>query len=282
MNERVALGRPARVRATFNDLDGEPTDPTGTAKVTAARDDGSVIFTDRDATSESDPGTVSVVFTAAELDRLDTLALTWTATVDSEDQTITTIVEVAGGFLFEMAAARDDSALSSPAAYPATKVAKARTIAEDWLESRCGFAFVPRYRRESRTARHHRWPSRRHGHAILLSAPDVRALRSVSIDDIALTTDELAAVKIERGRILAYLPRFGDSYEAAYEYGLDAPVADAGRIGLLLAKHYLVETGVSDRATELRTELGTLRLTDVPPEVAEFVEANRDDSTILS
>jgi hypothetical protein len=273
--DRVVLGRAAKIRATFTNLDGEPVDPDeDSAVATVTRDDGTVLFVGRPADPEDAEGVVSVKLTAAELDRLDLLHVVWAGTVDDEDQTARTLVDVAGGYLFEIADARADTTLSDSTEYPTDQIAKARAIAEDVLEQACGYAFVPRYRRERGRLMH--------GGRLRL-AERIGSVRSITVDGVLLTGDELAAVTIKDLFTLAGLPGTGTVYEVVYECGRVAPPPGAGRVALKIAKRYLVKTPIDERASTMTTDDGVITLVtpgvrgmlfDIP-EANAFVQQNR-------
>ena len=242
--QRVLINTPVSLSVAV-DVDGVATNPSpDSATVTVRRDDGTAIVTAVPAT-DSGTGSFGYVLTAAQNPQLDVLTATWTTSLGIFETT----TEVVGGFLFTIAQARALKPLDDTVKYSAQAIIDARTLAETALEDACGVAFVPRYKRETVSGSGSR--------ELLLTQPRVTAIRSVSLDDAAQT----AADYVPSGPGVLYTANgwtrgFGN-YEVVYEHGWpEAPprVSEAARA---LAKHYLVDKPVSDRATSMTTDDGT-------------------------
>lgn len=240
---RVLQSTVADIGETFY-RDGVATDPTpATATVTITRDDGTAVVTDA-ATARSGVGEFVYSLSAVDTASLDVLTVVWTSSLGS----LTTTVEVVGGFLFTIAQARALKPLEQ-VAYTAQRIVDARTLAETALEDACGVAFVPRYKRES--------VSGNGGLELMLSQPRVTAIRSVSLDGAAGT----AADFLPNGSGILYtanrFERGYQNYEIAYEHGWPSPPPRVTQAALKLAKRYLVDQPQSDRATSMTTDDGT-------------------------
>lgn len=265
MIDRVVQGRKGRIWGTFLDPDGAAIDPdAGTVKVTVKRHDGTLLVDDADAEDD-------VSFVLEQTDALDLLTVTWTAMVDGDEQTVQTDAEIVGGVFFEIAG------LTGPLAGLEPKdVGRARTQAEQDLERACRAAFVPRFIFEVIRRRPFLPPWWWH---LRLSTHGVSSVRGISMDGVPLSESDLSNVFIENSRDLWRSAGFRGRIEVAYEAGYDRPPAGAARAARLLAERYLVGTGIDPRATQLRTDAGTLNLANGGefgiPEVDAFVERER-------
>lgn len=237
-------------------MDGVATNPSpDEATVTVTRDDGTTIAVDAAAT-EAGTGAVSYTLTPTDTATLDALTFDWKATFGSLEQTYTETVEVVGGFLFTVAQARASAPLSDTDKFSTQQIIDARTLVETALEDACGVAFVPRYRRE--TVNGDGW---RH---LTLSMPRVSAVRSVSKDGVAFTSDELSAV-VPSGTGTIYTANgftrgFGN-YAIAYEHGWSAPPPRISQAALRWARHILAGTSqIDERYTSVSNEVGTFSL----------------------
>jgi hypothetical protein len=278
--ERVLQATAPTVYGRFY-VDGVGTDPTpDTATVEITRADGTVLVASTAATNVAglgNEGLFSFPLTTTHTALLDRLTVRWTSNLG----TVTTYVEVAGGFLFSTAEALADSELDGK---DAADIAAARTKAERKLEQLCGVAFVPRYERERITGsvRVNAWN-------LQLKWSNVRSIRSASVAGTALTAAELLTV-VPNGGWLYYPAGWATGAWGAvgditvsYEHGLDSPPPDGDRACLRLAKHYLTDWTADDRALRLDTEAGSYVMAVAGrggshvgiPEVDEFINDNR-------
>jgi hypothetical protein len=249
--ERVLRLTPATISNSWYE-DGVIADP-GVVTVDIARADGTALVTDG-ATSGTGAAARTYNLTAAtHTNLLDTLTVTWESTTKG---TVTAYVEVVGGFLFSVADARAVSPLQNTTTYPTAKIVAVRTLVEEAIEDACGVAFVPRYTRETLSGV---------GEADLpLNRARLRSIRSVSIDGETLASADLAEVGIHSARYINYPNHWDQGYSnviVGYEHGFDFPPARISRAAILLAKRWLVEGPIDDRATSLITEDGTFALT---------------------
>lgn len=226
--------------------DGVVVDP-GTVTVTITRADGTVLYTDA-ATAGTGTSPRTYALTAADTALLDTLTATWESATKG---TLTMRVEVAGGFLFTIAEFRAlGTAYANTTNYPTAAVTSMRTTVEQALEDACAVAFVPRYELESFSG----------GGATttILRWPRVTAVRSVTIDDAAVTP--VSSVVGLREGIAYYSSGWTAGYgnvQIGYEHGWASPPMRIKRAALLLAKRWITPSAVDDRAINMTNETGT-------------------------
>jgi hypothetical protein len=236
--QRVARGSLESITASF------PAAPApNTATVTLTRDDGTIIV----AATAATPGTggaFSYPLLAAHTATLDILTAAWTSSVG----TVTTIVEIVGGFLFSVAEARAVKPLDQTT-YTTAMITATRTLVEQALEDACGVAFVPRYKRETVTGT----GSTR----MVLSQPRVTAVRSITADGAAITY--VATGASNASGVIYYPSGFArdTAYTVSYEHGEPSPPLPAKQAALALAKKFLLSGPVDDRTTTMSTEDGT-------------------------
>jgi hypothetical protein len=244
--QRVLVDTAVTLNVTFQ-VGGADTDPSpDTATVTITRDDGTALVTDAAATP-SGTGGFLYTLSAGQNDRLDILTAEWTSALG----TLTTVTEVAGGFLFTIAQARSLNPLSDPTKYPTQAIIDARTLVETALEDACGVAFVPRYRREV--------VSGTGGTELVLSSPRVTALRSTTLDGATVTDTVVPSAPGVIYTAGGWTRGFGN-YSIAYEHGWPFPPPRVSQAALLWAKSVLVKGPIDDRTTSFSTEDGTFSL----------------------
>lgn len=243
--ERALRGAPWTAAVAFT-VDGVVSDP-GVVSVVVTRADGTQVTAAYADGTGAAPRTFAL--TSGMLSELDVLSVAWTSATLGK---LTSRVEVVGGYLFSLAEARSMRPLDDTVKYPASAVVAARLLAESALEDACNVAFVPRYQRErvngSGTA------------SVFLRRARPTRVITATIDGTALTAPQIAAVDVTPDGC-AYRP---DGWPAGrrnitlgYEHGYPACPARVARAALLLAKRYLVESPVNDRATSLVNDDGT-------------------------
>jgi hypothetical protein len=255
--ERVVRGRSFTLSKQFYS-DGVLATPSGTPTVAIVRrSDGTTVTTS--SVSGTGVGPYTVTVTAANNTLLDSLTVTWTATLGGQSNIYVDVVEVAGDVLFSIA----DALALLPTA-TAAQISDARTYAETELEGALGYALVPRYTRETRTGR---WC-----HALRVRNPYVRAVRSASVNGIALTSPQLTALSFDAdGFVVGY--EWGASWNTVsnvvvgYEHGLDTPPPGAAAAALSLATDHLGggSGSIDPRAESIITVDGTVRLRSGSP-----------------
>ena len=240
--QRVVKGRSATISYTFQ-VAGVATDPSpATATIEVLRADGTVLLSAGTATTRTGTGTFAYTLTPTHTALLDRLTVRWTATLAGYAQTHDTVVEVVGGFLFELAALRNHpDVIRSNKTYTDAQLVDARLWAEQRWETVCGYAFVPRYDRKRFSVS-----------APLRLAPYLRSIRSVTLnDEVIAAPHEFSAegfLKVNRTA--------RGSAVVGYEHGLDAPPYDVSDMALLIAKSKLVAGPITDRALQEWTDTG--------------------------
>jgi hypothetical protein len=240
--ERVLQGTPTTLQQQWYE-DGSVTDP-GVVTIGITASDGTVMVAAGSATggTGTNPRTFNITTTHTAL--LNRLTVRWTS---STKGTLIGYVEVVGGFLFSLAdfkALRTGGNTTLGSQYTTAQLLAARTYAEQALEHECGRAFVPRYK----TVR-----LREYGDSWNLGVPDIRSVRSVSVDGVAYTVDQLAALGFDGSFV------YGSYYGYAYaqrartvvvgvEHGMDSPPADISEACLIVAREQIVRGAVDDRA----------------------------------
>jgi hypothetical protein len=234
--ERIQQNTPGTASKQWLEA-GAPVDP-GTVTVGVTRADGTVLLA---------PGTA----TAGATTNPRTFNLTAV-------NTLTSYVEVVGGFLFNTLDARAAAPLNDTTKYPQARLEAMRIRVEQALEEACGVAFVPRYERE-RITEHTPWRT----HDLQLRWPKVRAIRDATLNGTALTSTELAEV-VPAGSFFYYSAGWGASGRSdiwvGYEHGYDFTPARVSQAAILLAKAWLVAGPIGDRTTSMSTEDGTFTL----------------------
>lgn len=251
---RVVKGTAVKVYASFAAA-------VSSVTVRAERADGTEVVAETAAASEGG-GLYSLTLTGEHTAELDLATVTFDATAPAEQRTVT--VEICGGRLFTLAHARQRKPLNDTTKYTDAQLEQARIAAEDELEDACGYAFVPRFRRER--VYYDGLPT------VRLAMRNVRRVRAIAVDGVELTRVELAGVQFTGPRTLRRAGAFGRIADVAYEHGLDRPPGDGVNIAIKLAKHFLVESGVDARATSVTTDAGTLRLAGWIPDVEAYVQ----------
>lgn len=202
----------------------------------------------------------------ATLPTLDTYTFVWSGTVSGVVTQWTTIVELVGGHIFEIADLRAmDRAFADTAKYPNALLRQVRVWVEDVIEGprAAQVAFVPRGRR---VALNGNSPDLNRGYQPLmygndyrdLIVPDfaVRGVYSASINGTALTQAEIDAIDVDdnvlhrsAGVQWPAWPWGKGNIHVHYSFGYDRAPGAITRAGLLLAREYLVKSDLPSRAT---------------------------------
>lgn len=211
-------------------------------------------------------GLFSHTFTLAQLPQLDTYSIVWQGVVNGVTTQWTTVVELVGDFIFEIAELRNlDRAFKDTTRYPTATLRKIRTAVEETLESvtAANVAFVPRHTRVKLDGSS---PDLTRAYNPLTFGGDYRGLRvpnfqvreiySLSVNGTALTTEEIDTVGVDdnmlwRSAGVSYpaWPYGHRNIEIHYEHGMDRAPNAITRAGLILAKEYLITSDLPTRAT---------------------------------
>jgi hypothetical protein len=220
------------------------TDPTpDAAAVTVTRADGTVVTAA--ATAQNGPaGTFMYPLIPAETALLDVLTATWTVTLAGQPQTLVTRAEVVGGHHFTLAELRAMAPLGDTNAYPTGRLVEARAEAEDFLETECGRAFVPRYWRGT-VGDVRSWPF-----------PDVRRVREVRAPDgTAWSAVDLDYMNTGWGYPGRWAARRRGRWTVALEHGMDACPPYVARASRLLARNVLTGNASASMLDERATSV---------------------------
>ncbi len=238
-----------RVSLATHDEDGAATTAAAPVTVTISDGAGELVWS---AEAEVASGGLLAQVPVEELTRLDTYSCMWS---DSQGRSWQSWIDLCGGYLFEVAELREwESAYSDAARYPAARIRAARTAAEMRFEAAAGTAFVPRGARAS---------LRGNGqHRLVLPHVAVRRIYALSVDRVALTSDELAGLILREWGALdrAAAWPYGAQIDVHYEHGLDFAPAPVSQAAMLLAPEYLTRKALASRALSEVTELGSFRL----------------------
>lgn len=231
----IRVLRTARVTLsqTFT-VDGVPTAPSGTLECAMRRLDGTHIA--------GSPFTYTVngttcSFSFPGLAVLDALTADWSGTVAGANVVVRDIVEIVGGFLFNLSTAQTLLKLD-PIKYPLSTLMALRTEVETTAEEIAGgVAFVPRFKRVRVTGSGHT--------ALALPSPLIRAVRAVSIDGVAWSGDQLAGIDVsdsgviyaEGGIFTEPLTRGRPNVIVEYEHGMDLPPSEIPRQAMMHARN---------------------------------------------
>jgi hypothetical protein len=260
--DRILKDTPATATVAFYG-DGAIVDP-GVVTVTISREDGTVLVA-AGATGGAGATARTRALPTSLTASLDVLTLTWQS---ANAGSLTTYVEVVGGFLFTEADARALKPLDNATTYPNADLLKARALAEAAIEDACRVAFVPRYAREKVDGT---------GTVdLLLPTPRPLTVVAASIDGTAIIPGD---VELYRDGRLYYRQGWTEgrkNVEVKWTHGYAVPPPRVGRAALLIAKRVLVDSAVSDRATSVVTDEGTqfLVTAGVRQAVFDIPEAN--------
>ena len=284
MPQRIQQLTPSTISEQWYE-DGAVVDP-GTVTVGITRADGSTLVAAGTATNGTGTNPRTFNLSATHTALLDTLRVTWTS---STKGTLTSVVEVVGGFLFSLADLR--AVATDTVAYPVSKLSEARTYAESELEKAVGFALVPRYSRETITT------SRQLGMTqpyVKTGWPYVRAVRDATSSGSPLDASQIAQLTFTQNFVFGYTWPYTGVWNwttgvvvIGYEHGLDADndlSPGARQAALALAADYLgvstTDGSIDPRATRIITVDGEVQLRQSAGQfsaigVNEWVAANR-------
>lgn len=211
-------------------------------------------------------------FVLAPQDTVKSLTIVWTGTWQAVSQSITTYAEIVGGHLFTIAEARafDGAALASDTVYTDAAIREARAGIADFFEDCTGVSFIPRYRQDTLDA-----PGTPD---LWLTRKQVRSLIACSTNGTALTTDELAAVKVyEYGKLYrptgawpytgwpgAWSWQSRQSIVVEYEHGYQAVPWEIHQAALTYLRYVLVSSDISDRAISVTNDMGQFQRLSIP------------------
>jgi hypothetical protein len=254
---RILISTTTDITVTFY-VGGTPTSLDGAVSVNAVNTAGTVVISGGVGIPTGTAGEYRYKLTpTAGTGTLDTLTVVWAGLLNGDPETVTTRVEIVGGFVFTIAEARALSGLGgarsdinqdSSYKISTARLVAARTEVERALEQELGFAMVPRYTRATLDG---------NGATVLPLAPYPRLIRSVTVGGTALAP---ANISMTPSGFLYYPSGWTDGWQnvvIGYEHGLDYPPARAKDVALALARRALSGSPADDRATSMSTEQET-------------------------
>ena len=215
---------------------GSLVDP-GTVTVTITRWDGTSVVSGA-ATSGS--GAAARTYNLTQTSLLDRLTAVWTSSTQPQK---TDYIEIVGGFLFDIG---ELTALKpANATWTTDQKIAMRLSVEQALEDACEVAFVPRYTRETIVGDG--------TSGLWLRWPKLRTVRSAQATYNGTTTtltasDLLALTWNGYGGVYGYTWTAGYPWTVGYEHGFDKPPERVKRAALMLARSWLVNGPIDDRA----------------------------------
>lgn len=189
-------------------------------------------------------GTLVLAVPFAELPHLDEYSIEWAGKIGGQDEVWSTEFALVGGVILTIAEIRRvDRTFADETKYPDATLATVRDAIEECAEKNGMCAFRPRGRRVklSGTGRTR----------LVLPDMDLREVYSVTVDGTALTTTELAALRMD-GNVLwredGWPGGFANT-SVHYAYGYDRVPGPVRRGALALAREYVGPNNLPARAT---------------------------------
>lgn len=252
---KLLQNRAATIAFVVTDQTGTPVDATANPAVVVRDGAGSQIASGTSTKPVGTTGTYEFGLTPSHTAVLDQYSADWSYTRAGSAELATTTFEVVGGFYFSVGEARafDNAAMGDPARYPSSAIVAARELVEDHIEHLCGVAFVPRATRVVIDGSND---------VVLVALTRPREIVSASVDDVALTSGQLANIVIYPEGRLVYPSWIAGELNVRLHvvHGHDAPPDPIKRAALILLRNRLVASNIDDRAVAFTDELGTRQL----------------------
>ena len=207
-------------------------------------------------TPPANPGAYQ--FTLAAQAQVTELTCRWQGTIGGQPQTLTSRVEVVGGLLFTLAAAKAwDGGAIPTAGVTDAQILDMRELLTDDLERRCNVSFVPRFTRERHNAG---------GGDLLLWHQRATELLIVTVDGVSQPTSgytlDPAGILRPTSNYAATAPIRAGIGNVVVEYirGWDQVPGPVSQAALRVARALLVPSNIGDRATSITNDAGTILL----------------------
>jgi hypothetical protein len=254
----VAVGQASLITFTAYSA-GTQTD-LGTVTVGIKDANGTEVVAPLTAVSDGADGTYT--YTLAKQTQVRFLIVTWSVTGGAD---FITYLDVIGSELFDEATLRtfDDDAISS-ASYTDAQIAQAHYQAAQYIEEQTGRSYIRRYARAEIYGSGSRFQDL--SGAQFRTSTGLQIPRPGAFRDInqVFTTDYSSATA-EDGLLTltdSVFPRSETPLVLEYEYGLGYPVGIASRVGMLLAKQWLVSSRIPSGADTFTDPLGSYGMND--------------------
>lgn len=244
--------------------------------VTITRENGTVLVNAQAVTVASNQAQYEL--SPAQTADVDQLTATWTLTVAGEaGQVFTTYVQIVGDLLYSIADARafDGGALESVTLYPDSLIISERDRITEQFEEFCGIAFGLAYGRDVLNGGRGHYYSfqewryggprdhRRHDE-IVLTQLRTSAVRAVTVDGVAFTSDQVADLELSRyGRLWNPAGPWAHGRRniiVEYEFGWQPVPLEIRMAGLRVARAQMVASDIAPGATSQTSEMGSFNL----------------------
>jgi hypothetical protein len=256
---QVLRNTSAILQVTFYS-DETATSADGAVTITITRADGTALVT---AAATSNPSTGVYRYTLAAQANLDYLTAVWSGTFSGTAQSITSYVELVGGYYATLPEIRALPNLSDTAKFTTAELTDARQWIETLVEDVTGVAWVPRYSRDLLDGAG--------TYEIILNHMKPRTLLALTVGGTAVTTTSFDLY--ESGRINRY--DAGSTFAigrrnvvASYEHGYDSPPNDLKRAALTAIRYRLLtdqNQTIPDRALSMTNEFGNIQMAQPGP-----------------
>lgn len=257
MADSLLVGAGGTVSTTF--YDGETEVEPDSVAVTVTGDDGTVFHAAEAGTIDPVTFEVSFDLSGAAVAEVDRLSVSWVGDFGGTDRTVTTRVDVVGGFHVPLAKIRNLPDLADQVRFPTQLLIDARS----WWESKCeevtGRAWVPRFGR-------HSFAGDGTTQAILPHWP-IQAILSASVNDATVSVADLTVndigTLVHASGTFSRPARWGvDNVTVRYRYGYDALPSELEEAALTairwkVIQHY--ESAPSRERFSQADEFGTTR-----------------------
>jgi len=238
-------------------IDETLTDATGSVTYTVTRLDGTAVTSG----TATHGGTGVYSFVLGPQAAVDLLVVTWSGTWAGGAVTVIDYVEIVGGFIVSLGDIRNAKPVLDAVRYATADLIAARLEAEVECEDICHKAFVPRFARIKLTGNNM--------YALPVDTREVRKIRAVSVDGVALSAGDLANVAFNDSGMLS---RWGSWWRwgqqgnviIELEHGLSYPPEYIRKALIVRARSLLntTDTKVPNRAQSFTVQDGgTYKLT---------------------
>lgn len=258
--ERILRNTPSTLSVIFYG-DASPVDADGAVTVTITKPDGSVLVNNA-GTSHGPALSGKYSYNLAPQVDLRQLKVNWTGLFSGVSATLTTFVEIVGGFYFTLYEARNSDPViaGNSVKYTNDMLEEGRLFVETEFERICKRAFVPRGAYETFAGTNSPY--------LILENPEITRVTSLKVDGVDWTSkvfnyDLTRTLQIVDGN---YFPSsiYGESnISIEYEYGQIAVPADIKRAALKRLRSVVIgSTGrIDERATMMTVpEFGAFSL----------------------
>lgn len=285
MISSVLVGQASQLTFTAYQ-DGTQTD-LGTVTIGIEDANGDEVVASGTSVTDNDDGTYN--YTLSKQTEPNFLIATWSVSGGAD---LTQYYDVQGSWLFTEHQLRnfDDQAISDTTTYTDADIAAAHQQAVEYMEAYTGRSWVRRYNRAVLSGTGSRFLDvsdsfDRTASGLMLNRPGagqdiIQIIRANDGSDITTSNIQILSGGILQRTDAVWTKATSTSplnVTVEYEYGQPYPVDGADRVAMLLARHWLVSTRVSDAATSYNDPLGTYTFSDgrIPWEAYKWLRDHR-------